>query len=85
MNGKVVKPEYKRDMYKLVRSPIIQLAPKQKLHISNQTATIDQDIFVSEEQLGKIFQGHYTVYVNGMFDRAKQNLVIESRETNQGW
>jgi len=85
MNGKVVKPEYKRDMYKLVRSPIIQLAPKQKLHISNQTATIDQDIFVFEEQLGKIFQGHYTVYVKGLFDAKKQNLAIEARVQDQGW
>lgn len=81
----VVKPSFKRDIYKLVRSPIIQLTPRQKLHISNQTGTVDQDIFVTEEQLGKIFQGTYLIYVNGMFDREKQNLVIDQHLTNQGW
>jgi hypothetical protein len=81
----VVKPQYKRDTYKLVRSPIIQLSPRQKLHISNQAGTIDQDIFVTEEQLGKIFQGHYTVYVKGLFDKEKTNLAIEARLTNKEW
>ena len=79
------KPQYIADVFKLTRSPILQLSPVQPLHIINRNGVVDENIKVTEQELARLFRGRYVVYVLGQYDPINNNLKVEQFLHDQGW
>lgn len=81
----IIKPEYIKGIFKITRSRIVTLSPRQQAHISNQSLKVNDKIYLDEEQFGKVFQGRYIVYFLGMYDTKSKRLAIEQFVHNPGW
>lgn len=88
-NGTVIKKGNKvhfiEGTFRLSRSPILTHTLKQKIRINNFDLTVEEDIYVMENEMAKLFQGRYVSYIKGKFDPINLNLVIEELLQPQGW
>ena len=79
------KPRYIKDVFKLTRSVLLQLSPQQQIHIVNRSGVVDENIKVTEQELGRLFGTRYIVYILGKYDPINNDLKVEQFVHNQGW
>ena len=79
------KPRYIKDVFKLTRSVLLQLSPQQQIHIVNRNGVVDENIKVTEQELGRLFNDSQVVYILGQYDPINNNLKVEQFLYNQGW